>query len=288
MNSKLVKTTGVIVMLAMTFTSCVSKSGTSQQEEKTTGDTTSIEGVDTLQLDNVTAVWLQDNGSDKLMPRTLFADAPDTLIEQLSLQEGIPSTVSAFWVEANGEHILFDAGVGGTDGKLMERLHAIGVTPDDVRYLYLTHLHFDHIGGMMCGDSIRFPQAEVYVAKAEYDAWMQMPAEQNAKVVATMEAYKERLHLFAFGDILPGGVLAIDAAGHTPGHTAFKAGSLLVVGDIMHGAALQVPHPEYCAEYDMDKAKAVEARRRLMEYARDNRLTMAGMHLPAPAFLDIE
>lgn len=285
MNTNLVKATGMIAVLAMAFASCASKGDAARQDAEASDTAVPVEGVETLQLGNVTAVWLQDNAQDKLMPRSLFADAPDTLIERLALQDGIPSTISAFWVEADGEHILFDTGMGAPAGKLMERLQAIGVAPDDVRYLFLTHLHGDHIGGMMCGDSIVFPQAEVYIAKAEYDAWMQMPAEQNAQVVAVMDAYKERLHLFAFGDTLPGGVCAIDAAGHTPGHTAYKVGNLLVVGDLMHGAALQLPYPEYCAAFDMDKTKAVEARRRLMQYARDNKLTMAGMHLPAPAFL---
>lgn len=284
MNTYLVKSTGMIVALAMALASCSGKKDATQQDVAAT-DTVAVEGVEILPLDDVTAVWLQDNAQEKLMPRTLFADAPDTLIERLDLQDGIPSTISAFWVEANGEHILFDTGIGAPDGKLMERLQAIGLTPADVRYLYLTHLHGDHIGGMMRGDSVVFPNAEVYLAKAEYDAWMQMPADQNAQAVATMEAYKEHLHLFAFGDTLPGGVCTIDATGHTPGHTAYQVGSLLIVGDLMHGAALQIPYPEYCASYDMDKTKAVETRRRLMQYARDNKLTIAGMHLPAPAYL---
>lgn len=109
------------------------------------------------------------------------------------------------------------------------------------------------------GDSVVFLNAEVYASKVEYDAWMAMPAERKAQVVKTMDAYKERLHLFEFGDTLPGNVVAMEAVGHTPGHTVFQSGKLLVIGDLIHGAALQLEHPEYCASYDMDKGSCRES-----------------------------
>lgn len=52
-----------------------------------------------------------------------------------------------------------------------------------------------------------------------------MPAERKAQVVKTMDAYKERLHLFEFGDTLPGNVVAMEAVGHTPGHTVSRVAS---------------------------------------------------------------
>ena len=92
------------------------------------------------------------------------------------------------------------------------------------------------------------------------------------------------MHLFEFGETLPGNVVAMNAEGHTPGHTVFQANKLLVIADLIHGAALQLEHPEICATYDMDKEKAVKSRKYFLQYAKDNGLTMAGMHLPAPAF----
>ena len=71
----------------------------------------------------------------------------------------------------------------------------------------------------MNGYSVVFPDAVVYASKVEYDAWLAMPAERKAQVVKTMDAYKERLHLFEFGDTLPGNVVAIEAVSHTPGQT---------------------------------------------------------------------
>ena len=62
----------------------------------------------------------------------------------------------------------------------------------------------------------------------------------------------------------------------------FQAGRLLVIGDLVHGAALQLEYPEVCASYDMDREQAVKTRIRLLP--KDSGLTMAGMHLPEPAF----
>ena len=54
----------------------------------------------------------------------------------------------------------------------------------------------------------------------------------------------------------------------------------------MHGYALQKDHPEINSIYDMDKAKSIESRKRLMDYAKENNLIMAGMHLPEPGFIE--
>ena len=99
------------------------------------------------------------------------------------------------------------------------------------------------------------------------------------------KAYGDRVHMFAFGDTLPCNVIAMDASGHTPGHTVFQTGKLLVVGDLMHGAALQLKYPDICATYDMDKRGAIKSRKHYIEYARKNNLVIAGMHLPVPAFM---
>lgn len=275
-----------VMSVAILFSGC-GGSAKKQIKEDTSMDSVNVadNGLKTLQLDGVKATWIQDNARERLMERTLFADADDKLIDSLKLQGGIPSSMSTFLVETDGICILFDTGLGGPDSRLLPSLAALGVQPADINYLYLTHFHGDHIGGMMRGDSVVFPNAEVYASKVEYDAWQKMPADRKAQVVKTMNAYKDRLHLFQFDDTLPGNVKTFDAAGHTPGHTVYQVDRLLVIGDLIHGAALQLPHPEICASYDMDKDKAVKSRKHFLEYARENDLTMAGMHLPAPAFM---
>lgn len=234
--------------------------------------------------DGTQVTWIKDNAGDRIMPRNLF-DAPDALIEELGLQDGMPASVSTYLMKVGEDLILFDAGLGARgNGQLVGLLDSLGVKPSDIDYLYVTHFHGDHIGGMLNEGKAVFSNAEVYVGQMEYDAWMAMPEEQNAQVRETMAAYQDKLHFFAFGETLPNGVVAIDAVGHTPGHTAFQKGELLIIGDLMHGAALQMEHPEYNANFDMNKADAAASRARLIQYAKDNNLKMAGMHLPEPGF----
>ena len=259
--------------------------------EPVAGATVSIEGTKTVSLASGAKVtWIQDNAGEKLMPRDLFSDASDSLYESLNMPKGIPASVSTFLVQVDGMYILFDAGLGAWGGQLLNRLAALGVNPDSIGLVYLTHFHADHIAGLVkpgeAGKTEKvFKNAAVYAGKVEYDAWMNdIPKNDLQKDI--MALYKDSLHLFAFGDTLPHGVLAMDAVGHTPGHTAFQLSNLLVVGDLMHGYALQKDHPEINSNYDMDKAKSAESRKRLMQYASDNKLLMVGMHLPPPGFAE--
>lgn len=275
----------VVASIALLLVGCGGGAKKQTNEEASMDSTTmACDGLKTLQLDGVKVTWIQDNAKERLMERTLFADASDELIDSLKLADGIPSSMSTFLVETDGVRILFDTGMGAPDSRLLSGLASLGVTPADIKYLYLTHFHGDHIGGMMKGDSIVFPNAEVYASKVEYDAWLKMPSDRNAQVVKTMNAYKDRLHLFEFGETLPGNVVTMNAEGHTPGHTVYQAGKLLVIADLIHGAALQLEHPEICAAYDMDKDAAVKSRKHFLRYAKENGLTMAGMHLPPPGF----
>ncbi|MBO5877085.1 MAG: MBL fold metallo-hydrolase [Bacteroidales bacterium] len=231
----------------------------------------------------VEIIPIQDNVTPRLMQRGLFADAPDSLFEALGLQDGIPSSVCAFLAKCDGKNVLFDAANGAHDSQLLPVLAFNGVTPEDVDYIFITHLHGDHIGGLMKDGTAVFTDAELYINKVEYDAWMAM--EQNAALVALTQAYGDRLNTFALDDTLPCGIEAMEAYGHTPGHTVYKVGSALIVGDIMHGVALQLENPQYCARFDMDHGQSVATRKRIMEMAADSGFKLYGMHFPEPYYL---
>ena len=275
-----------MLLLGCMILVCSCGGNTKKQGESMEKDSVQAVGtVQTRQVEGVSVTWMQDNAQDKLMPPSLFAAASDSLIKSLGLEAGIPSSISTFWVETEGVQILFDAGLGAPDSRLLAGLDSIGVKPEDVKYVYLTHFHHDHIGGMLKGDTAVFPRAEVYASKAEYDGWMKMESSRRAEVEKLVEVYGERLHFFEFGDTLPGKVVAMEAIGHTPGHTVYQAGKLLVIGDLIHGAALQLAHPDICASFDMNPEEAVRSRKHYLQYAKENSLTLAGMHLPVPAML---
>lgn len=235
----------------------------------------------TMEDNGMKLTWIKDNAKERIMPLSLFGNIPQQLADSLNIQNGILASISTFLLETDGKRVLFDTGMGAPDSRLQSGLAAVGLSPADIDYIFLTHFHGDHIGGMMQGDSIVFPNAEVYAAKQEYDGWMQMPNKQKAQVVKTMDAYKNRLHLFEYGDTIPCKIITMNGEGHTPGHTIYQAGKFLIIGDLIHGAALQLAHPEICASYDMNPQKAIQSRKQYLEYAHQNGLIMAGMHQPA-------
>ena len=227
---------------------------------------------------------IQDNLSPRMMGRTLFPDAPDSLIAELGLEEGIPASVSAFLVKTGGNEILFDAANGAPDSQLMPVLESLQTTADEVDYIFITHLHGDHIGGLLKEGEAVFSNAVVYINKTEYDAWMAMEGRQSEGLRNICSAYGERVKTFTLEDELPCGIEAVEAYGHTPGHTAYRVGDALIAGDVMHGTALQARYPEFSAGFDMDKEMSVKTRRAILKMAEEG-VKVYGMHFPAPYHL---
>ena len=229
--------------------------------------------------------WIEDKPEPTLQPHNLYPDVPDSLWIALGLQEGVPSSMSCFLLQTEGKNILLDAGLGAPFSQLIPKLTTLDVKPEELQLIYITHFHPDHIGGLLKEGKVVFPNAEVYINRVEAEAWQKMEGNQSVQAKTVLDAYKQHLHLFEAGDTLPGDVITIAAYGHTPGHTVFQKDSILVIGDLIHGAALQLEYPEYCPLYDMDAETARESRLRILNYARENRLTMYGMHLPHPGTL---
>lgn len=243
------------------------------------------ENIRTISDNNTRLTWIKDMPGDSKQGKRVFNDTPNEILKELHLEEGIPSSMSCFLMEVDGDKILFDTGLGGKNSLLHQSLAKLGTNAEQIKRIFITHLHGDHIGGLVDGTEKIFPNAEIYLNKVEYDAWMAMPADRNAQQKNILSIYADQLHLFTVDEKLPYDIQPLAAYGHTPGHTIFQKGKLLVIGDLMHGAALQMVHPEYCPSYDMDKPTAIESRKKFIKYAADNKLIMAGMHLPSPGYI---
>jgi glyoxylase-like metal-dependent hydrolase (beta-lactamase superfamily II) len=162
----------------------------------------------------------------------------------------------------------------------------------------LTHLHADHAAGLLGADGKPlFPNAEVRVAQADNDFWLSeeiaakapdgfKPFFKLAREAAAPYQAAGRWKPFSGEVELAPGIKAVDAHGHTPGHTAYmiesKGQRLLIVGDAVHSHAVQFARPEVAIEFDSDKKQAVAARKRLFARAAKEKLALAGMHLPFP------
>ncbi|MDR0506875.1 MAG: MBL fold metallo-hydrolase [Dysgonamonadaceae bacterium] len=211
---------------------------------------------------------------------------------QKHLPNGFQSQINAFLLQTPDKNILIDAGLG--DG-LLKNLKSLNVAPEQIDAVLLTHLHGDHIGGLLADGKKVFPSADLYIAKPEYDYWIKS---DNKLAHNVLDVYKDRIKLFmpeALGSKkqnLFSGIQGIAAYGHTPGHTAYLiesgASRLLVWGDLTHVTAIQMPHPEIAVTYDSDAKQAVDSRRKILAFAAKNNIPVAGMHVASPAIGDIK
>ncbi|MBA3325731.1 MAG: MBL fold metallo-hydrolase [Rhodobacteraceae bacterium] len=221
--------------------------------------------------------------------------------DHLDPGQAVGTGITAHLVRAGDRTILIDAGAGAafgpTAGRLMAGLAAAGAAPEDVGLILLTHMHGDHIGGLLADGTPAFPNAEVRVAEADLAFWTDeaiaaaAPAEAQpffALPRAVAAAYGERMTPFSGEGELSPGVTPVPLPGHTPGHTGFRLASgdatLFIWADVVHVAAVQFAHPEASLVFDTDPAQAAETRRRAFEMAAADRLLVAGAHLPFPTF----
>lgn len=217
---------------------------------------------------------------------SILIDAPEDVLKKYAPAGTFPNAVNAFLIQTPNKNILVDAGFGRN---LFDNLKQLNVTPDKIDVILLTHMHGDHIGGLLKDGKVCFSNAELYVSQAEYDYWIKANSPSQKKV---FEAYKDKLHLFepteSGIEVIPS-VKAIATYGHTPGHTSFLVtasnNSLLIWGDITHALAIQIPHPEISVTYDVDPVMAKQSRVRILEYINKNNIPVAGMHIPFPSFL---
>jgi glyoxylase-like metal-dependent hydrolase (beta-lactamase superfamily II) len=239
---------------------------------------------------------------------TFAPEATNEQIESLLKESSLPSdhitlSINVFVLKSASGVILFDAGAGTAygpnTGKLLRGLARIGVAPSDVKSIFITHAHPDHICGLVDASSNPvFASAKIFAAKDEVDFWtgdhpdlsgMKVPPESRAQALGTTQktlgAVKGSLELKSAGRLSPE-VELVAAPGHTPGHSFFKVSrggdNLLVMGDVVHLFALQFPHPEWTMAFDTVPAQAIKTRRKLFKDAAAERTTLIGAHMPFP------
>jgi len=217
----------------------------------------------------------------------------------------VPLDVNCFLIRHRGKLMLSDAGSGHTMqptlGKLPQNLRAIGIAPEEIDIIMLTHLHPDHSLGLVDeADRAIFPKAEVIVHEIEAAFWLDrvpQPTDSERVTRGTLAQrrvtapYRERIRRIGDGEVLPG-ITAMLRPGHTPGHTNFMIESggerLLLWGDIVHLASVQMQRPDATLVFDTEPDVARASRQRVLADVADQRLVVAGAHLPAPGFGRIE
>jgi glyoxylase-like metal-dependent hydrolase (beta-lactamase superfamily II) len=216
----------------------------------------------------------------------------------------LPLDVNSYLIRHRGKLILSDAGTGqGLQpvqknlGKLPDNLRAIGVEPAAIDIVALTHLHSDHSMGLLdeAGRKV-FPNAELMLHEVEAAFWLDRTLQPgdgerivgNSKKQRALTApYRDRVRRIKDGEVLPG-ITAMMRPGHTPGHTNWLIQSggerLLIWGDIVHLASVQLARPEARLIYDTDTDLAAATRAKVLEWCASERLCVAGAHLGFPGF----
>ncbi|MGP0174734.1 MBL fold metallo-hydrolase [Pseudomonas sp. NCHU5208] len=267
---------------------------------------TQVPGYYRMMLGDFEVTALYDGYID--LPATLLKGIADkdlqSLLARMFVQAtpGVQTAVNAYLINTGSHLVLIDTGAaqcfGPTLGAVRANLEASGYKPEQIDTVLLTHLHPDHACGLLDAEGKpAFPNASVAVPKSEADFWLSKA--NMAKAAEGMQGMfklaqsavapyiqANRFKPYQQVDTLLPGFTQLPSPGHTPGHTSYllKSGeqSLLVWGDIVHSHAVQFAKPEVVIEFDVDSDKARESRQRLLAEAADERLWVAGAHLPFP------
>ena len=229
------------------------------------------------------------------------------LLAKSYLAEAVETSFNGFLINTGSKLVLIDTGAGngmgpGT-GHLLANLEAAGYKPGQVDEVYLTHFHGDHVGGLLSGEQRSFPNAVVRADSHESGYWLDAKT-MNAAPKDAQDSFAGAMsHLHPYvvagqfkpfdsasggeqGLTLVPGIRARATRGHTPGHTSYviesRGATLLVLGDLIHVAAVQFPRPGVGIRFDTDSAAAIAQRARVFAEAAAQGYWVAGAHLSFP------
>jgi glyoxylase-like metal-dependent hydrolase (beta-lactamase superfamily II) len=201
-------------------------------------------------------------------------------------------------VNTGSELVLFDTGCGHFRrdkgaGFLLERLAVAGYAPGDIDVVAFTHVHPDHIGGILEDGELAFPNAQLMIGRREFDEWhsgTNIPPQraENREMFLTLIApLADRFRFLEDGDSVASGITAEAAFGHSLGHMMYRVESagkqVLVWGDIANHFVFSVGYPSSPVGFDDDKEAAIATRSRVLDMAATDGLLIAGHHMPYPS-----
>ena len=237
---------------------------------------------------------------DKLLTNIKPAQVTQALAK-VHQHSPLETSVNGYLINTGTKLILIDTGAGAlfgpTLGKLQANLKAAGYTPDQVDEIYITHMHPDHVGGLMDGEKMVYPNAVIRADQHDADFWLSQanldkaPAEAKGGfqgAMASLNPYVKAGKFNAFEgdtDLVPG-IQAIAAHGHTAGHSIYKiqskGQSLVLWGDLMHVAAVQFANPAVTIQFDTDSKSAAAERKKAYASAAQQSYLVGAAHLSFP------
>jgi glyoxylase-like metal-dependent hydrolase (beta-lactamase superfamily II) len=226
-------------------------------------------------------------------PQAIFGmNVPADEFNSVSAANNLPIDQAQFFftptiINTGSELVLFDTGLSGEG--TTAALAAAGYTPDQVDIVVVTHMHGDHIGGLMTGDAPTFPNARYVTGSAEFDAWGKA---ENEGFEGKVRPLADQMTFLDDGGSVTSGITAMAAFGHTPGHMAYMIesdGKQLVLGaDFANHYVWSLGYPDWEVKFDMDKAAAAATRRKMLDMMAADKIPFVGYHMPWPAFGYVE
>ena len=201
-------------------------------------------------------------------------------------------------VNTGHELVLFDTGFGelrrgNGAGLLRERLQLAGYTPNDIDIVAFTHMHPDHIGGIIEAGEPAFPNARLMIGRREFDEWNSGAAippqrTQNRDLFLKLIApLADQFTYLEDGDKVCAGITAEAAFGHSPGHMMYRlesgGQSALIWGDVANHFVFSVGYPDSPVGFDDDKEAAIATRLRVLDMVATQGLVVVGHHMPFPS-----
>lgn len=244
-------------------------------------------------------IVIQDKAQS--MSVDLFSNTSDSLLAKAFHNGETEASVNVVLLSNDKHNILIDAGLGETaGGQLPSHLKSLHLSPDAIDAVCLTHMHGDHIGGLLTAEGAAFPNAKLVMNVKEFDAWTQgVYAEKNQAVLDVLSYYADRVVLLQDGDTIQQKlgwdpapyepfIVMHEAAGHTVGHSVYEVGDAWILGDLLHAVSLQVQHPNCSCLYDSDAQQAAICRLKYLEEAQKQKIIAIGMHVPMPGVLNLD
>lgn len=250
-------------------------------------------------------VVIKDGARSSGAPAETFGtDQKPEAVSALLKQNFLPTDAfvngfSPVLINTGSDVILFDTGMGeqgraGGMGRLSEGMIAAGYSPEDVTIVVLTHMHGDHIGGLMEKGKPAFAKARYITGQREYDFWIDparegTPAAGGQKaVLANVKPLAEKTTFLSDkgGDVVSG-ITAEAAFGHSPGHMIYRVESegkqLILAADTANHFVLSLQRPDWEVKFDMDKKAAASTRKRVFDMVAADRVAFLGYHMPFPS-----